>query len=221
MKLLFAKMAIYPYSRITLLCFVGLTFKDTMLSIHVHHGCVTFARYSSTNHALSVMHMKLLSTALGLQELKINHLVHGDLSTSLSIIHLPQLKSLHYTGNPESYSRLFSKVNIPPSCSLNIWLRYPPRENEIITAPERTRRLLSAVDVFTRYAEHSLQAHTLNSVTMNLGYTPKSYISFSIGNVLMGGCSLNIHISLDGADTSSPISPTVFFDKLSELDLSL
>ena len=162
----------------------------------------------------------ILSTTHALQELKINHLVHGDLSISLPIINLPQLKSLHYTGDPEPYSKLFAKVDIPPSCSLKIWVRSPPGETETITGSERTRRLLTAVNIFTRYAEHSIQAHALNTVTMNLGYSPRSYISFSIGNVLMSGCSLNIHISLDGAYTTS-IAPTVFFNKLSELDLSL
>lgn len=154
--------------------------------------------------------LAVLSATQNLQELRIDNLVIGDISTPLPIVTLPHLKHLLSFGEPHPCCALLDHLEVPLLCSLTIWSD-PSNQNTPIG------QIISIVDTFSRYAERCIRSRIFNIVFLD--YTPEQCVSaFEIETRHPVKCLLRLSFPLHNDHDSTLL--VTFLNKLAQLDLS-
>ncbi|KJA26706.1 hypothetical protein HYPSUDRAFT_36433 [Hypholoma sublateritium FD-334 SS-4] len=157
--------------------------------------------------------LTVLSATHKLEELRIDDLADEDISTSLPVVSLPLLKHLQYNGHPYPISRLLDHIEISTACSLAVRISYTS-DRERMT--EIRQQLLSAVNVFIRYAKRYLQSYMFDIVCLD--YFAHNSITFSGKTTFPVESQLEISIPQhDDYDSSQLV---MLFNQLARLDLS-
>ncbi len=146
----------------------------------------------------------ILAVTRSLQELKIdNNFYNSNMVASSHTIYLPHLHSVEYSGQPGLAIAIFSSVEMPMDCSLNIRLHCLHDLDHLI------------VDIFIQHAKRTLQLNTFNHAYLD--YNQKYAITWKCETSSVQRV-LGISLPLD-RDSDANLLET-FLKKLLPLDFT-